>query len=121
MEPETRFRERSFGEVEGTTEEERLQRWGAGWRELDLGAESEHSMRSRGLAALADLTAREGERNILIVSHGAFIAQMLQAMCSKLDDSRLGNLSYSVLERQDGGWRSLLHNCTRHLDEMESK
>lgn len=118
LDSDTRFRERSFGEVEGTTEEDRLKRWGADWRELDLGVESDGAMRNRGLEALSDLTEQEHKRNMLIVSHGSFIAQMLQALCSDLDDSRLGNLSYSILERQENGWRTLLHNCTSHLEQL---
>lgn len=118
LEPDARFKERFFGEAEGTTEAERIQRWGNNWRELDLGAESDETMRSRGLEAISDLIAREGERNILIVSHGSFIATMLKALCSTVDDSRLSNLSYSILERQENGWRSLLHNCTRHLEDL---
>jgi Fructose-2,6-bisphosphatase len=114
--PDARLRERSFGEAEGTTEEERLRRWGPGWRELELGVESDSAIRRRGREAVEQLTEADRHRRLLVVSHGSFIAQLLQELCSGLTDSRLGNLSYSVLERRDSSWHPLLHNCTKHLD-----
>ncbi|MEK3881436.1 histidine phosphatase family protein [Paenibacillus sp. PL2-23] len=114
--PDPRFRERDFGEVEGTTEAERLARWGSNWRECGPGIENTEALRARGREAVLELLHREKERNILIVSHGGFIAQLLQELCSGLEDMKLGNLSYSILQRDGEGWQSLLHNCTRHLD-----
>ncbi|RJX38456.1 histidine phosphatase family protein [Paenibacillus pinisoli] len=119
LEPDIRLRERYFGEIEGTTEQERLERWGADWREQSVGMESDAEVRARGTEAITDLMKREEARNILVVSHGSFIAQMLKELCADLEDSRLGNLSYSILERQGDAWQPLLHNCTRHLDEIK--
>lgn len=110
-----RFRERYFGEIEGTTELERLQQWGSDWREHYLGMETNEAMRARGKEAIANLMNHKDNRNVLIVSHGSFIAQMLAELCSDLGDARLGNLSYSILERRADGWHPLLHNCTKHL------
>ncbi|MCR2802997.1 histidine phosphatase family protein [Paenibacillus soyae] len=114
--PDPRFRERGFGQIEGTTEDERIKRWGSDWREQGLGIETDEELRSRGVSAIADLLQREEGRNVLIVSHGGFIAQMLQELCDELTDARLGNMSYSILERRGDGWLPLLHNCTRHLE-----
>lgn len=114
--PDKRFRERGFGQIEGTTEAERIERWGNDWREHGLGIETDDELRSRGSDAITELLLREEGRNVLIVSHGGFIAKMLQELCAELEDTRLGNLSYSILERRGDGWMPLLHNCTRHLE-----
>lgn len=113
---DVRLRERFFGQIEGTTLQQREEKWGKEWRGLDLGAESDGDMRARGMAVIQELAESESGRNILIVSHGSFIAQLLQAMCADLEDQRLGNLSYNVLSMNEGKWETVLHNCTRHLD-----
>ncbi|MBH5317941.1 histidine phosphatase family protein [Paenibacillus sp. GSMTC-2017] len=113
---DTRFRERSFGQVEGTTEAERAQRYGSDWRKQDVGMETNESISARGLEAIEELMKNDDGRNVLIVSHGSFIAQMLQTLCTDLEDTKLGNLSYSILERRDDSWFPLLHNCMRHLE-----
>lgn len=118
LESDQRLRERFFGEIEGTTEQERLDRWGADWRQQGLGMESDAVLRARGAEAISDLMRQGERRNVLVVSHGSFIAQMLKELCADLEDSRLGNLSYSILERQGEAWKPLLHNCTRHLEEI---
>lgn len=115
LEPDPRFRERYFGEIEGTTEAERVQRWGSDWREQSVGMESDKVLRARGMEAIEALR-REKDRNVLIVSHGSFIAQMLKELCASLNDTKLGNLSYSILERREDNWHPLLHNCMKHLE-----
>lgn len=116
--PDIRLRERYFGEVEGTTEAQREEKWGSDWRNLNLGAETDEEMRARGLEAISSLMEQERERNILVVSHGSFIAQLLQAMCSSIQNERLGNLSYSILSLNEDKWEPVLHNCTKHLDTV---
>lgn len=115
---EPRLRERFFGQIEGTTLQQREDKWGKDWRQLDLGSESDVDMRARGMAVVKELSESETDRNILIVSHGSFIAQLLQAMCENLEDRRLGNVSYNVLSMKEGKWETVLHNCTRHLDNV---
>lgn len=117
--PDTRLRERYFSEVEGTTEPQRVEKWGADWRSLKLGAESDAEMRARGMSLITELARAEEASNILIVSHGSFIAHLLQAMCSTLQDQRLGNLSYSILSLNEEKWEPVLHNCTQHLDTVK--
>ncbi len=119
MGADMRLRERFFGQIEGTTLEQREKKWGKDWRSLDLGAESDEDMRTRGMAVIHELAEREAGSNILIVSHGSFIAQLLQAMCGNLEDQRLGNVSYNVLSLNEGKWKSVLHNCTRHLSTVQ--
>jgi len=119
LESDKRLRERYFGETEGTSEQERRARWGEQWRQIqsELGVESDASVRARGLEALREWQKHAPNRNLLIVSHGSFIAQMLIELCVQLEDQRLSNLSYSILELRSGNWHPLLHNCTRHLEE----
>lgn len=113
-----RLRERSFGEAEGLTKEERLARWGDDWELAASGIETDDQMKGRGLSALKDLSLQYGDRNMLIVSHGSFLAMLLQELCVGLGDERLDNLSYSILEYKEGKWSPLLHNCTRHLEPI---
>ncbi|MHA6483907.1 histidine phosphatase family protein [Paenibacillus sp. strain BS8-2] len=116
LDADVRLRERFFGQIEGTTVEQREVKWGKDWRKLDLGAERDEDMRARGMLVMNELAAAQDGRNILIVSHGSFIAQLLQEMCVTIDDQRLGNLSYNILALKEGQWETILHNCTKHLD-----
>ena len=119
--PDPRIRERSFGLAEGTTEEERIRRWGADWRSRDVGQESDEDVRKRGLAFLADWQAARPDIRLLVVSHGSIIAVLLNALISGLEDRRIGNMSLSVLESDGAEWRIRLHNCSKHLDTLEAR
>lgn len=109
------LRERSFGEAEGTTEDERVARWGADWRGRVPGQESDEQVRARGLAFVESFTASRPGESWLVVTHGSFLAQLLHALDSGVDDSRIANLSLTILERDAGVWVPTLHNCTAHL------
>jgi probable phosphoglycerate mutase len=117
LDPDMRWRERHFGEAEGTTLAQREARWGLDWKQRELGIESDKALRERGREAVRQLEERESGRNILVVSHGSFIAQMLLELCQGLEDIKLGNVSYSILEKRANAWHPLLHNCTRHLTQ----
>lgn len=114
--PDARLRERYFGQIEGTTLEERVELWGDNWKELDLGAETNEAMRLRGVQLLDELYAKYPDSNILCVTHGSFIAELLLELFPSIEDSRINNLSYSILKREGDAWELLLHNCTRHLE-----
>ncbi len=116
---DSRLRERSFGEAEGTTLAERLDRWGEDWRRLVPDQENGDSVRERGFAFIRELTDKHAGEAWLVVTHGSFLARMLQAMCQGLDDSHLLNMSLTVLEQGQNVWEPLIHNCTRHLAETE--
>ncbi|QJC51883.1 histidine phosphatase family protein [Paenibacillus albicereus] len=119
LEPEPLLVERSFGKIEGTSEEERLATWGQGWRtNPEAGVESDESVRLRAARFLETYTAKMPRSNLLAVTHGSFLAQMLGVMVEGLDQPYLHNMCYSVLEHGPGGWQSLLHNCTLHLQEI---
>ncbi|MFD2332117.1 histidine phosphatase family protein [Cohnella sp. GCM10020058] len=111
------LRERSFGEAEGTTEEQRIARWGVDWRGRVPGQESDEQVRARGLSFVEAFTSRHPGESWLVVTHGSFLAQLLQALESGVDDSRIANLSLTIVEREDAGWVSTLHNCTAHLEK----
>lgn len=110
-----RLRERFFGQVEGTTLEERVAKWGEDWKDLDLGAESTENMRSRGIEILEELYVNYPSANILCVTHGSFIAHLLLELFPTLEEERIGNLSYSIVERNEAGWKLVLYNCSKHL------
>lgn len=113
---DSRLREKAFGQVEGTTEEERLQRWGAGWRELSLGVEEDLSIRSRGRAFLEEIVRKHPGENVIAVTHGAFIHQLMEEMLPEDTEwGHLGNTSVSVLSFAGGRWEPVLLNCTAHL------
>ncbi|RKP57040.1 histidine phosphatase family protein [Cohnella endophytica] len=115
-----RLRERAFGAAEGTTLAERLSRWGENWRKLVPDQESDDDIYLRGNEFVRELTEKHAGESWLIVTHGSFLARMLQSLCSGLDDFHLLNMSLTVLEKQTDGWMPLLHNCTAHLTEATS-
>ncbi len=110
-----RLRERSFGSAEGTTEAERLARWGADWRSQVPDQETNEQVRTRGLAFVEAFSARHAGESWLAVTHGSFLAQMLQALRTGVDDRHIANLSLTILEREGSVWVPVLHNCTAHL------
>lgn len=116
---DTRLRERSGGQIEGTTEEERLIKWGPDWRDLDLGMESADSVVERGTAFLDEVIRNHPDENILIVTHGAFIKYLLAALIpqSKEAGESILNTSLSCLIKTKDGWEPELLNCTKHLVE----
>ncbi|XEC92732.1 histidine phosphatase family protein [Paenibacillus tarimensis] len=118
LQADSRLRERHFGEVEGTTEPERIARWGEAWRTTYEGKESDNSLRERGMDFINDWVSAESYNRLLVVTHGSFLVQMLHTLCEDLDDSYIQNMSLSIVERKEGGWHSVLHNCTAHLNNL---
>lgn len=112
-----RLREVSGGQIEGTTEEERISKWGNDWRELDLGIESAESVKARALPFIEEITYKYPNKNILIVSHGSFIKHLLKELVphSSMTDP-LKNTSITKIRKLENGWDSELYNCTIHLD-----
>ncbi|MFX3633470.1 MAG: histidine phosphatase family protein [Candidatus Pristimantibacillus sp.] len=117
LEADTRLRERFYGDIEGTTEQERLERWGVDWRSAEAGQESDADVRARGRMFLEECYRTNPNGKILLVSHGSFLAQMFTELCSGLNTQYINNMSYSILEFNEGQWNPLLYNCTRHLNE----
>ncbi|MCR8634483.1 histidine phosphatase family protein [Paenibacillus radicis (ex Xue et al. 2023)] len=115
---DSRLRERHFGQLEGTTLDDRLNRWGEGWRELDLGMESDEDLLARWFSFLQDLEAGHRGKKVLIVSHGGYIAPVLEHLMGKPVESHLSNTSLTVIKRDISIWNCLLLNCTAHLNDL---
>ncbi|WP_028548650.1 histidine phosphatase family protein [Paenibacillus sp. UNC451MF] len=114
-----RLRERSFGQVEGTTLEERLSRWGEGWREADLGMESDEALLKRWHNLVEELISEHHGKRILLVSHGGYIAPVIEKMLGRPIEEHLNNTSLTIVEGNPEGWNCKLLNCTIHLDEVQ--
>ncbi|WP_438449285.1 histidine phosphatase family protein [Gorillibacterium sp. sgz5001074] len=120
---DSRLAERGFGQLEGTTEQDRLKRWGEAWRTLDLGAENKGEVVKRTLAFLDELHQKHPEQRILIVSHGAVIGSLLETLFPEFGYIGLKNTCVNILKRQEKGskWTCLLHNCVKHLEPDATK
>ncbi|MDF2664066.1 MAG: phosphoglycerate kinase [Paenibacillus sp.] len=116
---EVRLREVYLGEIEGSTEEERISKWGDNWRELDLGEESREAVAERGIQAINEIADRHPGKRVLIVSHGGLLGLSIKRLIPHADTSAfLRNTSLSLVRRtEDGRWECDLYNCTKHLQD----
>jgi probable phosphoglycerate mutase len=112
---DVRLRERSFGLLEGTTVEERISRWGEQWAELDLGVESDEHLLARGLSFIEEMCEIHPNQNILIVSHGGYLALLYTALFDSDTDEHISNTSFSIAVREKDKWHKRLFNCTAHI------
>src|SRR5690606_28818580 len=71
-----RLREKHFGLLEGTTQEERLMRWGEHPDLAELGVESAESIYGRAHRFLEDLSGRYDHHRIVVVTHGGWIREL---------------------------------------------
>ncbi|MBW8683119.1 histidine phosphatase family protein [Chitinophaga rhizophila] len=111
-----RLMEVSGGLTEGTTEAERLVKWGSGWRQLELGMETEQTVLTRGMSFLDDLIIAHAGKRIILVSHGSFIRHLLKQLAPSLvQDATLKNTSVTRFTVNDDKWECELYNCTAHL------
>jgi uncharacterized phosphatase len=98
--------ERSYGEGEGLTMNEILERWPD--REYP-GLEPLDSVVARGRAALDQIADEYAGRNVVIVCHGTLIRYTLASLLEHPID-QITNGSVSTLERTDAAWRVLTVN-----------
>ncbi|MEC0172892.1 histidine phosphatase family protein [Paenibacillus graminis] len=119
LEPDDRIRERAYGQVEGMTAVEREEKWGKDWNLLPLGQESDEQLQARALAFMEEIAAFYPDKNILVISHGGFLAQLYIALYKDKYSERLGNLSLTILEKNEKEWNPLLYNCTRHILQQQ--
>lgn len=113
-----RIREINCGEIEGTTEEERLNKWGSNWRKLNLGMEEFENVSKRGFEFLQELATTYSNKRILVVSHGALIGLTLQKILpEKFPSTHMENTSLTILNNNESKWDCTLYNCTQHLCE----
>lgn len=112
-----RLREISGGLLDGTTESERVAKWGEEWYDMDLGLESEESCRIRGTACIEELSNQYPDKRMLVISHGTLLDYTLRALLpEKENGDHLRNTSVTTLHKKDDGWDCELYNCTEHLD-----
>lgn len=112
---EPRLREVGGGQIEGTTEEERKEKWGNNWWELDLGIERTDNVLARGLQVIHGITQKHEGKNVLVISHGSFIKHLLKELLPQVSEESLNNCSITVLQNTKDKWNLELHNCTKHL------
>ncbi|SIQ45859.1 histidine phosphatase family protein [Paenibacillus macquariensis] len=74
------LREMNCGLIEGTTEKDRVSKWGDGWSKLDLGIEPNDEIISRGMKCIMEISERHSDKKVLIVSHGALIGLTLKKL-----------------------------------------
>jgi len=113
-----RIREINCGEIEGTTEDERLNKWGSNWRKLNLGMEEFENVSKRGYEFLLELATTYSDKRVLVVSHGALIGLTLQKILpEKFPSTHIENTSLTILNNKESTWDCRLYNCTKHLYE----
>ncbi|MDW0116031.1 histidine phosphatase family protein [Sporosarcina thermotolerans] len=111
-----RLREVSGGMVEGTTEAERIEKWGVDWRQLDMGFETQEAIISRGLESIDEIRRKHLGKRVLVVSHGSFIKRMLNELITDpVYETSLDNTSLTIVELTDDKNVCQLFNCTAHL------
>ncbi|WP_054957110.1 histidine phosphatase family protein [Paenibacillus dakarensis] len=119
LEPDLRLRERAYGQIEGLTAAEREEMFGAEWHLQDLGQEKDLELQARGLDFLESMWDKYPDRNMLVVSHGGFLAQLFSALYKERQAERIGNLSLTIVEKKEIDWVPHLFNCTKHLLEKQ--
>jgi probable phosphoglycerate mutase len=112
---DARLRERSFGQAEGLTLQERIDRWGAEWKKHDLGGESDERVWARWLDFAEEWIGKTPNEKLLIISHGGFIVQILRGLSMEREEL-LQNTSLTILQRTESIWDLALYNCLVHLD-----
>lgn len=111
-----RLRERGLGRLEGSTPEERVQRWGENWHELDHGAESDEALFARAAGFLDETAARYQGKRLVVVTHGGWIKTLFAGLFPDLAQGHPANTSLSMIRRGDGGWHCLMYNAADHLE-----
>ena len=112
-----RIREIDCGQIEGTTEEERVKQWGNKWSNLELGMEKFEDVTNRGRDFLEELVSTYIDKRILVISHGALIGLTLKGLLpQKFQKTYIDNTSITILYYTEGKWDCILYNCTIHLE-----
>ena len=117
LKEDRRLEEVGGGQIEGTTEEERVDQWGEDWRSLDLGLEKKENVLNRAMSFLEDIMAEHEGGRVLIVSHGALISHLVKEMTNDESDvQHISNTSLTEVVRKKDAWHFERFNCTSHLD-----
>ncbi|MBS4199163.1 histidine phosphatase family protein [Bacillus sp. FJAT-49732] len=111
-----RLREMHKGETEGTTLEERINRWGSKWESLSLGIEDDKSITRRGTSFLSEIMKTYKGKRILVVSHGALIGNTIKGLIPSTNiDVFFHNTSMTTINYNGSDWNCELFNCAKHL------
>lgn len=117
---DTRLTEVGGGQIEGTTEQDRIEKWGTEWRDLELGAEKKEDALHRVMALVNDIVNKNDGQRVLVVSHGALISHLVTEMISDgVVDGHIHNTSVTEVIRKNSTWNLEKFNCTLHLHEEE--
>lgn len=115
-----RLREMFGGEIEGTTEQQRLEKWGENWRQLEFGMERADSVGKRGVEALESIAKEFQGKRVLVVSHGGLIGITLRKlMPGRFEKTDMQNTSITILKQSGSDWDCILYNCAKHLEREE--
>ncbi|MCM3758301.1 histidine phosphatase family protein [Sporosarcina aquimarina] len=115
-----RLRERAGGLIEGTTEADRLEKWGPDWKQLDLQGETHDSVIARGMSFIQEMQQKYPDGRVLAVSHGGFIKRLLSELLPGTTyEEPLGNTSLTIVKISEDENLCELFNCTNHLLEMK--
>ena len=113
---DARLREIVGGLIEGTTEDERILKWGNDWRKQDLKMKSDENVLSRGMIFINEIFEKHPFENILIVSHGSFLKKILKNILpDEAIENSLLNTSITLLHNNKNDWNCPLFYCTKHL------
>lgn len=111
-----RLREMDRGKITNTIESERVEKWGKDWFLLDMGQETDESMRARGMDFVQDVAAKYAGKKILVVTHGYFLGQTLKAlMQDETTGNNLQNTSVTTIFHNGERWEYLCYDCVKHL------
>ncbi|MGN1402330.1 MAG: histidine phosphatase family protein [Bacillus sp. (in: firmicutes)] len=108
--------EEGRGQIEGTIEAERVEKWGEQWRGMDLGMETAEEVLLRSKAFMMEAVEQHPDKRVLVVSHGALIGITLKSLFpGRWEKQNIGNTSLSILSLAEETWECTLFNCTKHL------
>ncbi len=111
-----RLQEIGEGKKAGTTEEERIEKWGIGWRNMPLDVEPDEEVVERVLSFIEGIKKKYPNEKVLVVSHGSLIQKMVAQLCpDHLEWDELENASLTMIEVKEQT-RCLFYNCVQHLD-----
>lgn len=118
---DNRLRETGGGQAEGTTEAERVKKWGESWRDIDMEAEPEAEVIARGMAFIEEIKTKHPDEKVLVVSHGSFIRTLLKVLVEdeEIQRSKVGNTSLTIVQLGEKINSCELFNCITHLNVEE--
>lgn len=115
------LQERDPGITEQTTEAERVEKWGANWRDRpDIGYETDESVRDRSSSAIKRIANSHADGSVIIVTHGCCMAHGVEGVLDIRNVSKPTNCAITFLDKDPSGNISLVSlNEIEHLDFLE--